>query len=78
MITVVTSLLRPPAEGRRFRCRSPVAARPLIVGTMQTATLKSPRRKPQWHPPAGANRQSSTLSNARRFTSARGPAVKSP
>jgi hypothetical protein len=78
MIAVVTSSLRPPAGGRRSACRGPVAIWPLIVRTMQTVTPKSLGRKPQRHPPAGGNRQSTTLSNACHFTPARSPAIKSP
>ena len=77
MIAVITSSLR-PARGRRPLCRSSAAIWPLIIGTIRTVTPKSLRRKPQRHPPAAANRRSTTRCNARQITPARASAVKSP
>jgi hypothetical protein len=77
MTAVITSSLR-PTRGRRSLCRSSVAIWPLIIGTIRTVTPKSLRCKPQRHPPAAGNRQSTTRCNARQTTPARGSAVKSP
>jgi hypothetical protein len=78
MTAGITSSHRLPAGGRRFRCRSPVAAWPRHIQTLPPVTPKSPCRKRQCLRSYRCSGSATVYSADQRTTRASSPAVKSP